>query len=91
MVSFVKNTQSYGFLYYQVLNSGFRTAMNINFVIILPHNFEIYKITLEMQFYTLIILAKGWRRLPMVDGTNSVPTGIPSFGCGEGGDFIQCK
>lgn len=27
----------------------------------------------------------------MVIGTNSVPTGIPSLGCGEEGNFIQCK
>ena len=27
----------------------------------------------------------------MVAGTNLVPKGIPSLGCGEGGSFIQCK
>lgn len=27
----------------------------------------------------------------MVIGTNSVPTGIPSLGCGEEGNFIQYK
>ena len=28
---------------------------------------------------------------PMVTGTNSTPTGIPSLGCGEEGNFIKCK
>ena len=27
----------------------------------------------------------------MVAGTNSMPAGAPSLGCGEGVNFIQCK
>lgn len=28
---------------------------------------------------------------PVILGTNSTPTGIPSLGCGEKGNYIQCK
>lgn len=32
----------------------------------------------------------GWCQ-PVVIGANSTPTGTPNLGCGEKGNFIQCK